>query len=254
MSQQRGRMAARIRQLPPMKVLYVGLIVVATTALFGHVIGSWAADWAPNVATEAIAILVTVAVVDRIVRGRERARLKPRVDRAMREVGLSFQWMTRMVAMDYAQTHRDTFEAVPADSLGVLDHWIQNADREDTGRRGLEDGDAIPIVVNVALDTAGSLKRSRDNDRDVLEPDVVAQIDDFEDGARMAYTIYLGMNDVEVNERARIAIAEVVDTTHKLGETIIRHDPRWLEDQAPFLGAAPDAWGTDVWRRDSESS
>jgi hypothetical protein len=238
-----------------MKLLYVGLIVVATTALIlGHLIGSWAADWAPNVATEAIAILVTVAVVDRIVRGRERARLRPRVDRAMREVGLSFQWVVRMVAMDYAQTHRDSFEAVPADSLGVLDHWTENADREDTGRRGLEDRDAIPIVVNVALDTAGSLKRSRDNDRDVFEPDVVAQIDDFEDGARTAFAIHLGMNDVEVNERARVAIAEVISTTRKLGETIIRHDPRWLEDQAPFLGAAPNTWGTDVWRRHLESS
>jgi hypothetical protein len=242
------------RRLTPMKVLYVGLVIVATTALLvGHWIGSWAADWAPNVVTEAIAILVTVAVVDRIVRGRERARLKPRVDRAMRDVGLSFQWMVHMVAMDYTQTHRESFEAVPSTSLGVLDHWIQNADREDTGRRGLEDGHAVPVVVNVALDTADSFKRSRDNDRDVLEPDVIAQIDDFEDRARMAFTIYHGMNDVEVNERARAAIAEVISATRTLGETIVRHDSRWLEDQAPVMGAAPNSWGTDIWRRHWES-
>jgi hypothetical protein len=235
-----------------MKCLYLGLAAVAAL-MFGlwlardHFAGSWVAEWTPNLATDALGILVTVAVVDRIVQGRERARLKPRVDRAMRDVGGDFRMFVRTVAVDYAQTHARTFRSLPETSLGVLDHWIENLETEDTERPGVRDGTHHPVLLMNALNTAESLKRAAADERDVLEPDVVAKIGEFEESARMGYAIWGGLPE-DAEERARIALKEVVLAAHDLGEVLIRHDKQWLEE-GEVLFAVPGTWGTEFVRQ-----
>jgi hypothetical protein len=236
----------RLVALSPLKGLYVALGAVAALALTlwlaRDFLGSWAADWTPNLGTEAIAILVTVAVVDRIVRGRERDRLKPRVDRAMRDVGTEFRNMVWVVASDYKFTHVKTFTALPETSLGVLDHWLENVDQEDAERPSLDTRE--PFALARALQVATSLRRSRDDDRDVLEPDVVAQIDAFEESVRVAEQFWWGYPE-EPEERGRDVVRQVVRVTRDLGEVLVRHDKQWLGEGWTSL-TVPGSWGTEL--------
>jgi hypothetical protein len=96
----------------------------------------------------------------------ERLRKKPRVDRALRDVGGEYRGLVRSIAWDYKATHVATFDPLPATSLDVLDHWLANVDREDRERPVFGEDD-LPLVVSSALNSATSLQRVRDNDKDV---------------------------------------------------------------------------------------
>jgi hypothetical protein len=246
----------QLAALPAMRRLYIGLAAIAALMFVlwlvrDQFLGSWAANWTPNLGTEAIAILVTVAVVDRIVRGHERARLKPRVDRALQDVGSAFRTMVRLVASDYKFTHAKTFKPLPKTSLGVLDHCLENVDQEDAKRLGMDTGE--PVVLALAQNEATSLKRSRDDDRDVLEPDLIAQIDAFAESVRDAEQYWWGY-PAEPDERGRDAVWQVVRATRDLGEALVRHDEQWLDEGEAFL-TVPGSWGTEAAeRRDSPYS
>jgi hypothetical protein len=214
----------------------VAIVLDATSALLSQ--------WTPNIATEAISLLVTIAVVDRIIDNRERLRMKPRVERALRDVGGDFRMLVRGIAWDYKATHVATFEPIPTTSLGVLDHWLANVGREDS-ERAIHGEDDLPAAVSQALHVATSLQRVRDNDKDVLEPEVVAAIDEFEEDARLAFAVYHGMPGASAGDRAREAIGLVVQATRNLGETLIRQDRQWL-DEGPVLFARSGSWGTDL--------
>jgi hypothetical protein len=170
--------------------------------------------------------------------------MKPRVDRALRDVGGEFRMLVRSIAWDYKATHVATFEPVPNTSLGVLDHWLANVDREDRARPAHGDDD-LPLVVTSALNAATSLRRARDNDKDVLEPEVVAAIDEFEEDARLAFSVYYGMPDASRGDRAREGIRLVVRGARNLGETLIRQDRQWL-DEGPVIFARSGSWGTEL--------
>lgn len=63
------------------------------------------ATWAPNIATEAVSIGVTVFLVDSLVRWRERERIRPRFESAMQTIGISLSRIAEAVRKDYAAAH-----------------------------------------------------------------------------------------------------------------------------------------------------
>ncbi|MDX6453833.1 MAG: hypothetical protein QOH16_3882 [Gaiellaceae bacterium] len=235
-----------------LRLVAVTLAAIAAVAIVINRMSSLLDQWAPNIATEAISVLVTIIVVDRIIDNRERLRMKPRVERALRDVGGDFRMLVRGIAWDYRATHAATFEPIPTTSLGVLDHWLANVGREDSERAVHGDND-LPAAVTHALQVATSLQRVRDNDKDVLEPEVVAAIDEFEEDARLALAVYHGMPGASVGDRAREAIGLIVQATHNLGETLIRQDRQWL-DEGAVLFARSGSWGTDLEAAKSPSS
>jgi hypothetical protein len=238
-----------VGRISPLHWLYLALGTTGSAAFLlwfasGSSESGWLRSWTPNIATESLSILVTVAVVNRILEKGEQRRLKPRVDRAMRDVGGDYRMLVRAIAWDYKATHVGTFEPVPETSLGVLDHWDANVEREDTERQVHGAGD-IPFAISGALNTATSLQRVRESDREVLEPDVVAAIDEFEEDARLAFSVYGGLPDATRDEAAREAIYHVVAGARQLGEALIRHDRQWLEE-GPVMFARSSSWGTDL--------
>lgn len=106
------------RRLSPTTWVAVLLAMIAGLAI---VIGAATAEfdnWAPNIATEALSIAVTIAVVERIVRRESERRVRPRVDRALRVLTGAYLWFSRMVALDYASTHLTSdLTEVPDDRL-----------------------------------------------------------------------------------------------------------------------------------------
>jgi hypothetical protein len=102
----------------------------------------------------------------------------------------------------------------------------------------------LPFAVSGALNAASSLKDVRDNEKDVLEAELVAAIDEFEEDARLAFAIYSGMHDLSPDDRAREAIHQVVRAVRALGETLIRQDRQWL-DEGPVAFSRPGSWGTE---------
>lgn len=57
--------------------------VVAVVAVAVNPASDFGRDWTPNVATEALSLLLTIAVVDRVIRRANEQRLAPRVNRAL---------------------------------------------------------------------------------------------------------------------------------------------------------------------------
>jgi hypothetical protein len=137
--------------------LAIVLIAVSALAVAAAIFSNALDHWAPNIAVEAIAIALTVAVIDRIIREREAARRKPRLDRAMRDVGSEFQMLVRLIALDYVRTHEETARAMPEESLQLLDQWLEDQGTEDV-ERDLSTG-GVPFLVNAALQAAESLRR-----------------------------------------------------------------------------------------------
>lgn len=239
-------MTASLRSVPPARAAAIAFGLAAGAATWGYFVsgaGSDARAWLPSAATAFATIALTVSLVEAIVRRESRIRLAPRVDRAMRDVGSAFRMLVRSIAWDYKATHIDTFEPLPAQSLAVLDHWLANVSSEDRERVS-QDADDLPLVVAHALQTATSLRRVRESDRDVLEPELVAAIDDFEEDARLAFSIFHGMVDASRQTRAQEAINQVVYATRNLGEVLIRHDRQWLEEGSATF-TRPGSWGTD---------
>jgi hypothetical protein len=75
-----------------MLLLYVFLVSMAVGAvvIWSHpdwVGGKWATEWMPHIGTSAVTILVTIAVVDQIVRRQHSLPLRPRRERARRRIG-----------------------------------------------------------------------------------------------------------------------------------------------------------------------
>jgi hypothetical protein len=90
-------------------LVVLGLVFVAIAIAFDSLDA-----WAQNLATEAFAIALTIAIVERIVRREARGRLRPRVNRALSALNANVRIFLEALAYDYAQTHIDTFRPLPA--------------------------------------------------------------------------------------------------------------------------------------------
>src|SRR5205823_4330465 len=177
----------------PIRWLYVALAAVAAAAIVlwsvRESLGPWAGAWMPNVGAGAATILITVAVVNRIIEQRERERIRPRLDRVLYGIGIDWRMYVESLANDYAQTHLHSFEPIPNGTIALIDHWLASQESEDAERLEVQDGgDPYPLTAAESLVT--SLQRVRETDREVLEPDLIAAIDDLVEAARQGRTLY----------------------------------------------------------------
>lgn len=158
---------------------------VALLLLF---VGTWAvyegrhdklSTWAPNIATAAIGFALTITVVDALLHRQARRRNAPRVENAIYWMGLSFRGFVSALTHDYAMSHAATFREIPDDARQLLRIWLEDQDREDARPPELAEGKG-PMLARSGQELAKDLEASRDRDLDILEPDLVRAIDDFQ--------------------------------------------------------------------------
>jgi membrane protein YdbS with pleckstrin-like domain len=82
----------------------IGLVVLAAVGLPLWFTVDGLKPWVPNITVGAITVAVTITIIDRAVRrevqDQERRRLQPRVDSALRRLGVGFARMMNTLVMD----------------------------------------------------------------------------------------------------------------------------------------------------------
>ena len=111
--------------------------------------------WAPNIATSAATVALTITVVERLLRSEGERRRRPRTERVLYWMGLDFRGLTSAIVLDYVSAHTHP-QQVPADALELIDLWISEQDAEDRPRRPL-DGEWLPMLLLEAQDFASQL-------------------------------------------------------------------------------------------------
>jgi hypothetical protein len=160
-----------LRQLSPVTWAAVVLAGVAIVAVVVAITTDRFDNWAPNIATEALAIAVTIGVVKRIVRRENERLVRPRVDRAMQVLAFAVQWFARGCASDYFVRHPDSDIAeLPDDPLDLLAVWQD--DYEVTSNPLLPRG-----LLRHASEFVEKVQMIAEADRDLLPADVVVAAD-----------------------------------------------------------------------------
>jgi hypothetical protein len=219
------------------------LLAAGFCAWLYSVAGPTGKAWLPNIGTDFAMLTLTVTLVDWIVRRAEADRLGPWSNRALREIGSSYRLVVSAVARDLKQTHEHTPLAIPQSSLKVLDLRLTHFDDEDAER--MLGPDDLPFVVTAALHAADSMQTTLADDRPALTPDLIAAIDEYQDDARLAATIYFGMEDLELLKRAQEAIGQALRATRAFGVILIRNERQFDNDAGTFLFTKAGTWGTE---------
>jgi hypothetical protein len=226
-------MSAMRFRMPP-------LTATAATALVVLALGAWAtwrwsnvADaWMPGVATSAIAIAVTITLVQGIIRREEKRRLRPRVEDVIGWLRSDLFDFAQSAVIDYAGTHLHTFETIQPDLLSFLEQWLAESDRQDSCAAPIRDGPEdprVPLLLHSATRFAESLKRTRERDREVMEPELVRALDDCVHGVglgQMALGLSLGRDWHDPIGTRRHGESRVVQAALDFGRVLLRHDDR----------------------------
>jgi hypothetical protein len=183
--------------------------------------------WGPNIAVGAFALAATITIVEWIVRNETRRRLKPRTDQVISRMRFDLMSIIEAIVTDYAGTHVDTFREIPASPMAMIDQWLADQDREDQERQPLP-GDTYPMLILEGMEFLRQLEIARSRDRDVMEPELVAVIDDMNwhvGKARMFYGF--AESDLGDPEKAkRRAVGLIVEGTKKFADVFVRlHGP-----------------------------
>lgn len=164
--------------------LAIGLVGVSVLAVAVWATADALDEWAPNIATEALSIAVTIAIVDRIVRSETGRR--PRVRAALGRIAEALRVMGALVWSEY-KTSRETPVVMPEDLVAVLDLWLaaeeeESADEridDDIRRQVVDEDDIRPQVVDEASRLATELEQLRRDDGDYIEDPLLLALDAF---------------------------------------------------------------------------
>jgi hypothetical protein len=167
-----------LKKLSPIDRLATLLVLSGLVALLVFVASDALDGWAPNVATEAWSIALTIVVVERIVRGENERRVRPRVERAKYLLSNAFLEFGRHAYMDYLSTHLKVAQKdIPTDAVELLKFWREKMDPIDSPRRPQSDGRTW--FLNDALKFVQKTQRVVDSDRELLPPNLVVTIDNL---------------------------------------------------------------------------
>lgn len=218
----------RLPSLSPTSWLALALTALGLIFVAVAIAWDWLDAWAPNLATEAFAIALTIAVVERIVRREDRRRLQPRVESAMHALRQEFRRFVDGVTVDYAGTHLHSFRPLPRDALEFLDQWLADKDKQDAchaPRRG--DPEQLPLVLHQGIELGKALVHYRELDREVMEPELVRAIDDYIWlGSQHGLLMYrIAGRGAERAQGYALGDTTIVRGARAFGEVLARHDP-----------------------------
>jgi hypothetical protein len=214
------------------------------------VVGAWAIyvgrnaklrEWAPNMAVAAFGFALTLTVVAWIVRREGQRRIAPRVDNAIYWMGLSFRIFISAVTSDYAYAHAESFREIPGDAREMFQQWLDDQDNEDVTRQRLEDGRLM--LVASGQEFAKDLEERRERDLDVLEPELVRAIEDFQRAVGGAVQLcgFLRAGLLQDPEKAEhTALRSVAQGGADFAAVFEKYGPSWMEILPLMKGSADE--------------
>jgi hypothetical protein len=148
-------------------------------------------DWTPNVATEAASLLVTILVVDRVVRREDKRRYGKWEARVLGQIGAATRSITGQLITDYAQTHRDTYSPPPRRLDAAVAHYLAGFQTADMPHLVIGGMDGLLLGAKNCADYLAAFKAG---DQAVLDPDLIVAIDAFKAHVELANVITLVSN------------------------------------------------------------
>jgi len=218
----------------PVGWVAAALSVIGLTFLTIGLTTSKLDNWAPNIATEAFAIALTIAVVERIVRRtherEEEQRIQPRRDRALHVLAFAFRKFAWFAQFDYACTHTSTNpEDLPTDPVEVLTLWQEQHGNEDGQRPGRV---GWPLLIDHGVELVEKAQAVGATEREHLPADLVVALDN------LSY-IFGGHGEAFVEmvnrELPRQGLDDwlclvMVSNARQFGEVLRRHVPNLFEE------------------------
>jgi hypothetical protein len=182
-----NRRFARIARLWPPDPVDTAALILACLAVLFFLLWKFAdasSDWFPGLATEAIGIALTIAIVERIVERAARQRVQPRVDRAYADIEDALRLMAWAVAMEYANTHDESYERPPMRVRDVLEHWLNGREKAELYPKP---SDSVLIALERL---ATELDKVRETNMDILEPTFIVETDTLARHLRQEAQLY----------------------------------------------------------------
>lgn len=185
-------------------------------------------SWTPNIVVGALTTAVTITIIDWAIRRESKRKLRPRVEDALYWIGLSFRGLVSSVAIDYASTHLNSFKPLPDDATELLQQWLDERANEDGLRpEALNES----LILEGGIELRQAVERARERDRDVLEPDLIREMDEFTRTVNFATwrasgAFRLPNDDTQVV--ARELSTGIVDSGIRFAEVFKRYAPTWM--------------------------
>lgn len=164
-----------------MKTLYASLIVVVAGSSVAWSVGrstrrDFLVEWAPNLAVEALSILVTIAVVQRLLDRQEKSQAARRRRVVHDRLSGALESIGEAMVYEHADTHVEQFEPINSrDVREIARHWgegLTSADRPVSFM-----ADELTDAVGLAAET---IHEHRTRDADILGHDLIAAMDVWE--------------------------------------------------------------------------
>ena len=207
--------------------LAVGLACIGVAAIVISAATDWLSAWTPNIATEAISLLVTIAVVDRVVEKRDRDRARRRVEQVLSRVSGNLSFLTYVAIFDYADLHHGAgVELKSLSQRELLLHWKAGLPIVDVP---WPDNPRI-LVASKAL--ANTLEEQLRRHESVLEHDFVAASYRFISEERRFRDIYRRRAEyVGMTEGGRTGLDGVVSAVITFLDSFEPYATEYLDDQ-----------------------
>ncbi len=209
-------------------------IALVLAALAG--VGIWAwfefkgglRSWTPNIVVGALTAAVTITIIDWAIRRESKQKLQPRVDDALYWIGLSSRGLVSTVAVDYASTHVNSFSPLPSDVVKLFQHWLDGRGTEDSLRSDSLDES---LILEGSIELRQAIERTRERDREVLEPQLIREIDEFTRAVN--YATWLASDALRVpgddtQAVARELSAGLVQSGIRFAEVFRQYAPVWM--------------------------
>jgi hypothetical protein len=197
-----------MRRLTPIAGIGMLALVLFVAAVATYLASDRFDAWAPNAATEAISVFVTVFVVGWLLRREEERRIRPRREYALESVDYMLHMLVTSIVGDYIETHPHREVKVAPNLEAVLDFCAASLkySEEDAPRRYY---DGVPGIVNAAKQCAESFDRIRRDDVDVLPSKLDVALREVARGLRGANSLYTMVGPPDDESRSRIIDSDI---------------------------------------------
>jgi hypothetical protein len=206
----------------------------------------WLADvssldaWTPNIVVGLVVLAATITFVEWIVQREHQERVRPRLERALDELGQALFSFAFHTYSDYVMTHLKPVDPaemnIPNDPVELCNFWVEGQDQIDSPRP-TKDGQSL--FLQECLEFVRRAQRVVDSNREHLPPELVVAIDRLD-------PIFSGhwLSDLVAEIKLRDArgldswlLIVLVQGTGRVGEALRAVD----SERVRPLFAAPDA-------------
>lgn len=134
--------------------------------------------WTPNIVVGLLVLAATITFVEWIVQREHQERVRPRIERALDELGQAFFSFAFHIYSDYVTTHLKPVEPaemnIPTDPVRLCAFWVEGQDQIDNPRP-TKDGQSL--FLQEGLEFVRRAQRVADSNRELLPPQLVVEID-----------------------------------------------------------------------------